>query len=61
MSKPGEAPRSVSVTGEVYKRLEAEAERRGIAVSSLVEEALASVLGTTPPPARTFRKRRSRT
>ncbi len=60
MSKRGEAPHAISVKKQTYELLEREAERRGIAVSSLVEEGLAWMLGTTPPPVRKFRNRKRR-
>lgn len=60
MSKTGEAPHTISVSGEFYEKLEREAERRGIAVSSLVEAIIAPALGVKPPRVRAFRKRRSR-
>lgn len=50
---------SISVKASVFARLEKEAERRNVAVSSLVEQAIAGVLGTQPKP-RPFRRRRTR-
>jgi len=58
VSKRGEAPYSVSVRKSTYERIEREAERRGIAVSSLVEEMVIDHLGGVMPPVRPFRKRK---
>lgn len=60
MTAPGEAPRSISVSAKLYEKLEAEAERRGLAVSSLVEWIVAPAIGVKPPAARKFRKRNRR-
>lgn len=57
MSKRGELPHAISVRGKVYARLEREAERRGVAVSSLVEEMIRDHLGGPVVVMRPFRKR----
>ena len=45
----GRKPRaSISVSGELFKKLEAEAKRRDIPISRLVELACADVIGLDP-------------
>lgn len=46
---------------DVFAKLEAVARERNVSISSIVERAVAGALGTTPPAAREYRTRRSKT
>lgn len=57
MSKGDAESPSISVKAETYELLQKHAERLGVAVSHIVELAVAREPGTTPPKPRPFRRR----
>jgi len=57
---PGRNRKQISVSGVVYAKLRAYANEHDLAISSIVEQAVAPALGQDPPPLRSARRYRGK-